>query len=172
MTLVEVMIGVGLSSLVLGVVAMLYTSSIVNFAGLGNYAELTGQSRLSLDRMSREIREAAEVVSLQTNLPIKTLTLTNAMQAALITYTWDSTTGVLTCSKTGQPDVTCLTGCNDWQFDMFQRTPKNNWTFFPTSDPKLCKLVNMTWKCSRSLIRQNANTETMVTAQIVLRNNL
>ena len=170
MTLIELMIGLGLGSLVLGVVATLYMTSIVNFAGLSNYAQLTGQSRLSLDRISRDVREATQIVSCNTNLPVKTLTLTNAIEGIGTTYTWDSTTGVLTSSQTGQPDVTCLTGCSAWEFDFYQRTPNNDWTFYPTTDLNLCKLINMTWKCSRSLIRAKANTETMVTAQIVLRN--
>src|SRR5262245_12119097 len=90
MTLVELMVSVGLGGLVLGSLMMIFCFGMRSFAGLGEYASLTGQSRLALDRMSREIRSATRVLSTNTNLPIKTLALTNAIDGTWTTYTWDS----------------------------------------------------------------------------------
>src|SRR5438093_9506592 len=90
-TLVELLITVGLGSLVLSALAMLFISSLRSFAGLGNYAQLTGQSRHSLDQMSRDIREATQVVAAQTNLPVPWLQLSNAFDGKMVTFTWDST---------------------------------------------------------------------------------
>jgi prepilin-type N-terminal cleavage/methylation domain-containing protein len=170
MTLVELMVAIAIGTLVTAAVVGLFISSLANFAGLGNYAELTGQSRLSLDRLSREIREATQVVSWNTTGHTKSLTVANAFAGTTTTYTWDSTTRVLSCEKTGEPTRTCLTGCDAWDVTFYQRTPANNWTFYPTTDLVRCKLINMSWKCSRTILGRKSNTENVVTAEIVLRN--
>jgi hypothetical protein len=156
--------------LILTAVGLLFLSSLRNFTGLGNYALLTGQSRLSLDLISKAMREATQIVSFQTNLPVKSLTLTNAFKGVQTTYSWDSTSGIVTADTTGQSTRTLLTGCDGWDFSFFQRTPNANWTFYSTTDPSLCKLINMTWKCSRSVLGKKMNTEDVVTAEVVLRN--
>ena len=169
-TLVETMVALGLGTLVLLYVMAMFVSGVTNFTGLGNYASLTGQSRMALDLLSRDIREATQIVGCQTSLPTKTLTLTNAFEGTTVTYTWNSATGVLACDKTGQPTRTLLTGCESWDFSFYQRNPNNGWTFFPTTDLTLCKLINMSWKCSRTVVGQRKNTENVTTAEVVLRN--
>jgi hypothetical protein len=37
-------------------------------------------------------------------------------------------------------------------------------------DLTICKVINMNWKCSRAILQQKINTESVQTAQIVLRN--
>jgi Tfp pilus assembly protein PilW len=171
-TLTEVLVAAGLSSMVLAVVTVLSLFCLRSFAGMGNYATLSGQSRLGLDWMSREIREARQVVEVNTNLPVRWLTLSNNVEGVplVVKINWDSTTGVLSCDKTGQPTRTILTGCDEWDFHLFLRAPTNGWYFYPTTDLQLCKLVSMSWKCSRSMLGEKVNTEDVLTAQIVLRN--
>ncbi len=170
MTLVEMMVGMGVGMLVLAVVSQLYVYGLRSFTSLGNYADLDGRSRMALDTMSREMREASAVVSFQTNSPLTTLTLTNAIKGRLLKYTWDSSAGTLITEQTGLPTRTDLIGCDSWNVTMFQRTPGLNGTFYTTSDPSLCKLLNMSWKCSRKVLGNKLNTETILTAQVVLRN--
>jgi hypothetical protein len=172
MTLTEMMVALGLGSMIVTVVVVLFLFGLRSFAGLGNYASLSGQSRLALDRMSQEIREAAQVIAANTNLPVKFLTVSNNVESppVIVTYTWDSTAGTLTCDKTGEATRTNLTGCDEWSFSLYQRSPTNNWTFYPTTDPGQCKLISMSWKCSRTILGQKINTEDMLTAQVVLRN--
>jgi Tfp pilus assembly protein PilW len=163
------MVALGLGSLVLAYVTVMFVCGVTNFAGLGNYAILTGQSRMALDLMSREIRNATQIVSCVTNTPTVTLTLTNAYAATTTTFTWNSTSGVVTLDETGQPTKFLLTGCTAWNLAFYQRTPNNDWTFFTTTDLTLCKLINMSWKCSRTAVRQT-QTEYVTTAEVVLRN--
>jgi prepilin-type N-terminal cleavage/methylation domain-containing protein len=170
MSLVEMLVAMALGSVVLSSAAMLFIYSLFSFAGLGNYAILTGQSRLSLDMMSREMRESTGVLSSTSSGQVKEITLTNAYAATASRFSWDSTTGILTWEKTGEPTRTCLTGCDQWNFTFYQRTPTHNWTFYPTTDLDTCKLINMDWKSSRSILGKKINTETVVTAQVVLRN--
>ena len=60
MSLVEMVIASGIGSVVLGSAGVVFIYSLFSFAGLGNYAILTGQSKLSLDYISREMREATK----------------------------------------------------------------------------------------------------------------
>jgi hypothetical protein len=178
-TLVEVMVATGLGSLVLAAVGFLSLFGARSSLAMANYTDLEFKSRYALDVVSREIRQAAALVSFQTNLPIKSLTFTNADQGATIVLSWDSNAGTVTVQKTGQSDFTALTGCERLDFSLYQRTPlitATNVIFYPATnvsgvlDPTVCKLVNLSWKCSRTIMAQQINTETVQAAQIVLRN--
>jgi Tfp pilus assembly protein PilW len=175
MSLVEMLVALGLSGIVAAVLATLFVFGLRSFEGLGNYAMLSGQSRLALDRISEEIRAATQVLAANTNLPVKSLTLTNSVDATTTTFAWDSSSGVLTSEKTwvltgANLFLTNLSGCDDWEFCLFQRSPNNNWTFYPTSQPTFCKQLSMSWNCSRTILGQKLNTEDSVSAQFVLRN--
>ncbi len=172
MTLIEVLVSLSLGVLMLTVMMVLFLFGLRSFAALGNYASLTGQSHLAIDRISREIQEASQVIDAQTNLPVKWLTLSNgvANPPVVVKYIWDSETGVLTCDKTGQPTRTNLTGCDAWNFRFFQSIASNHWTFYPTTDPAQCRSIGMSWRCSRTIMGQKLTTEEALTAQIVRRN--
>lgn len=173
MSLVELLVASGLGLLVLSVVLVLFFFGLRSFAALGNYASLASQSHLAFDRMSRQIQESSEVIDAQTNLPVKWLTLSNATAdpPEVIKYTWDSTTGVLTCDRTGQPTQTNLTGCEAWEFTFFQATPSNHWAFYPTTNFARCRSIAMNWRCSRTILGEKLTTEEALSAQIVRRNN-
>ena len=178
-SLVEVMIAMGLGSLVLAMVMSFSLFGARSSAAIGNYASLDGRSRYALDVITREIRQAAAVIAIQTNLPVKSLTLTNTDEAATVTLTYDSTARTLVLAKTGQPDLLALTECDRWDFALYQRTPwvtTTNVMFYPATngsggiDLTVVKLINMSWKCSRQILAQKVNTESVQAAQIVLRN--
>jgi Tfp pilus assembly protein PilW len=175
MSLMEMLVAIGLCGIVLTIIGTLFVLGFRSFTGLGNYAMLSGQSRLALDLISEEVRAATEVVAANTNLPVRSLTLTNAVDATTTTFTWDSSSGVLTSEKTwvltGTTQFrTNLTGCDDWGFCMFLRSPKSDWTFYPTAIPAFCKQLSMSWICSRTIVGQKINTESSVSAEFVLRN--
>ena len=148
MSLVEMIVALGLGSVVLGSAGVVFIYSLFSFAGLGNYAILTGQSKLSLDYISREMREATHVVSYTTNDNVRTLILSNG--AITTTLAWDPDTGILTFARPDESPRTFLTGCDRWDVNFYQRSPQADWGFHPTSNLSLCKLINMNWKCSRS----------------------
>jgi prepilin-type N-terminal cleavage/methylation domain-containing protein len=168
-TLVELMVAMAVGSIVLAAVVTLFVYGVFSFAGMGNYAILAGQSHISMDVLSREIREATEFVDYTANGQLKSLTLSNSLASTIMKCTWDHDTGILTFEKTGMPNRTCLTGCDAWDVSFYQRTPKSDWTFYTVSNPTSCKLINMNWKCSRTILKR-INTENVVTAQVVLRN--
>ena len=175
-SLFEFMIAAAISSIVLAMLMMLYLFGLRSFGAMSNYAEMSSKSRRALDVMARDIRQATIVVSFNTNLPIKSIQLAtyDLNGPCNITYTWNSVLRLLTSTKVdnaGQTTTTTnLTGCDSWSFSLYQRTPTNMYAFHPTTDLKLCKLINMSWKCSRTILGKKVNTEDVMTAEVVLRN--
>ena len=174
-TLVEMMVAVGVGALVLTMIMMLYLFGLRSFAAMGNYAQMSGNSRQALDLMSRDIRQAVSVRNYTTNLPVRSLSLNtyDGNDACTATFWWDSSTRLLTSVRTVASQTTTrtlLTGCDQWNFSLYQRTPTNNYVFYPTTNLNICKLINMSWKCSRSILGKRVNTEDVMTAEVVLRN--
>jgi prepilin-type N-terminal cleavage/methylation domain-containing protein len=177
-TLVEVMVGLALSSIIFALAGSLWLFASRSFVAMGNYADLDSKSRYALDLMSRDIREATQVTGFQNSGTTKWFTVTNATAGTATTYTWNATPRKLVCQKPGQPDQVFLTECDRWDFQLYQRAPQTNggYVFYPatnafgTYDLGICKLINMTWKCSRTILGSKVNTESVQTAQVVLRN--
>jgi Tfp pilus assembly protein PilW len=172
MTLVEMLITVGLGTIVIGMIWMVYVFGLRSFAAMSNYAEMDGKSRQAVDLMLREIRSADKVLTAQSSGSSRTLTVADTAGSETNTFQWSSGSGLLTWSKTGQAARTLLTGCDDWSFTLYLRVADSNGNFYVTSDPGTCKLINMAWKCSRNNILKKINTESVVTAEVVLRNKL
>jgi prepilin-type N-terminal cleavage/methylation domain-containing protein len=178
MTLVEVMVAVGLGSMLLASASSLWLFGSRSFVAMGNYSSLDTKSRNALDQMSRDLRQATQVIAVQNSGTSKRLAVTNALTGTGITYSWEATPRTLVCQKTGQPEQVYLTECDRWDFELYQRTPQKNgsYVFFPATntagiyDLSVCKLINMTWKCSRTILGSKVNTESVQTAQVVLRN--
>ena len=179
LTLVEVMVALGLGSLVLAAVVSVTIYTARTSAAMVNYTDLDSKSRYALDVISREVREATGVLSFQTNATSATLTLTKGIQGYGIRLNYDAKAGTVVLSRTGQNDLTALTECDQWGFQLFQRTPvftSTNVAYYPATngagvlDLNLCKLVSLSWKCSRTILAQKVNTESVQASQIVLRN--
>ena len=173
MTLVELMIGVGVGSIVLAVVSILTVFGTRSFVSLGNYSILEEQSRLGVDQITREVRQASAVVSWQTNSMPKWLRVTNATHGYSVKYSWDASRQLSARKSNESEDKVLLEGCDGWDFSLWKRAPFANQTngFYPATNASDCKLIRMTWKCSRFIAGTNSvNTEAMHTAQIVLRN--
>jgi Prokaryotic N-terminal methylation motif len=182
-TLVEMMVGVGVGSLVLASVAALTIYTSRSFVVMGNYEDLEIKSRNAVDAIGREIRDSSALLAFQTNLPISSLTLTNALAAYSAVITYNSTNRTLVLQKTGQPAQTLLTQCDQWNFALYDRAPitnsfSTNILFYSATnslgqlDPTFCKLINMSWSCSRQILSVKLTTESVQTAEVVLRNKV
>jgi hypothetical protein len=179
--MVEMLMAVAIGSIVLLAVANLSLFGARSLASMVNYANLDGQSRYAADVIGSELRQGTAVTAFNTNLPLKSLTLTNADQATTIKLSYDSNARTLVLEKTGRPKFVALTQCDGWDFSLYQRTPygyPTNLLFYPATngsrilDPTLCKLIKMSWKCSRTMMTQKLNTESVQSARIVLRNKV
>jgi prepilin-type N-terminal cleavage/methylation domain-containing protein len=178
-TLLELLIASSLGSLVFAAVISLTMFGTRSSIAIVNYSDLDAKSRYALDLFSDEIRKSTAVVSIQTNYPSCAITLTNADDGVTVRLAYNPDARMVTLDKSGQPTVTALTGCDRWSFSLYQRTPwvtPTNILYYPATnitgrlDVSLCKLINLSWKCSRKILAQKVNTESVQAAQIVLRN--
>jgi hypothetical protein len=177
--LVEVMVALGLGSLVLATVGALSLYGARSSIAIVNYTDLDARSRSALDVTGRDIRQAVALLAFETNLPVRSMTFASQQAGQTLKISWDSRDRTVVLERTGQPRAVVLTECDRWDFSLYKRVPRvtaTNVFFYPATnvagqlDPKLCKLINMTWKCSRQIRTQKVNTESVQTAQIVLRN--
>jgi hypothetical protein len=174
-TLVEASVAVALGTLILAVVAYLSVYSARTFSAMGNYVDLDMHSRNALDVISREVRQATAVIDRGTNSGISYITLTNTDAMTTFKISWIQDAAILTVQKSGQPSKSVLTGCDNWNVWLYNRAPNlssTNISFNAATNLADCKLVNMSWRCSRSILGTKINTESVQTAQIVLRNKV
>jgi len=177
-TLIEMVVSVGVGTAVVGALVMLSISTSWNYTATANYVQMDDQSRVALDKIGKEIRNSTALLS-YTSGSAQSLVFTNANGSDSMTLSYNH--GMLRMSKPGQTTVTLLTGCDSFSFSLFNRVPlvnSSSFTFYASTngagvvDPTITKVVNMTWKCSRSILGSKLNTEIVQTAQIVLRNKV
>ena len=180
-TLPEMMVGAGLGFLLLAVLVSLGVYVTQTFAVIGNYEDLDRNSCDTLDVVSRELRNSSALVGFTNGATVKALRFTNSTTAKTVILTYNANLRTLVLEKTGDAPKTCLTGCDQWNFTLCNRVPifsSTNITFYSATngagqlDAARCKLVNMSWKCSRTIIGSALTTESVQTAQIVLRNKV
>jgi prepilin-type N-terminal cleavage/methylation domain-containing protein len=174
-TLVEMMVAMALSSVLMAVVALLSVYSARVFAAMQNYTDLDVHSRNALDVMGQELRQATAVVDSQIHTSVHYLSLTNANAQVGLKVSWNKDAGTLVFQKTGQSPRTCLTGCDHWDFGLYNKAPNissTNISFNAATNLADTKVINMSWKCSRTVLGNDINTESVQTAQIVLRNKV
>lgn len=166
MTLLELTVAVAIGSLILVVAGSLSLFTARSFEAMTNYADLDAHSQNALDVLSRDVREAKSVAYYSTNAMV----FANP-DGSLFAYIYSPSTKTLTRFDDGRSTV-LLTGCDYLKFNISQRNPTNGvgFAFFPTSNPLTAKLIDVAWKCSRPIYGVSANTETIQTAKIVMRN--
>jgi type II secretory pathway pseudopilin PulG len=179
MTLIETVVAGAIATVVLAVVGLLSLYGLRSFKAMGNYTELDAQSHNALDRISVDVRQATLVLSYQSATNNKSLVLSNSLRGMIIRYAWDGDARTLSCEKNNQGEVIYLSGCDAWDVEFYRRTPQPGpaMMFLPATnaigslDAQAVKMIAMTWKCSRPMMGEEWNAESVQTAQIVLRNN-
>jgi Tfp pilus assembly protein PilW len=165
-TLLELMIAAGIGSLVLMAMASLSYFSARSFVAMGNYSDLDRASRAALDQMTRDIRMTTYLISSATNQLVFSYS-----SGTNLSFTWDPTAKTLVRSKTGEPDKILLGQCDYLLFNTYQRNMSNQvYGAFSNSTAQTCKLVDLSWRCSRQILAKKVNTESVQTAKIVIRN--
>jgi hypothetical protein len=165
LSLVELLTSLGVGSILLVAILSLSFFSARSFAALTNYVDLDNHSRNALDHITREIRQADSLVSSSNHeLEFKHGT-------GFIRYHYNSTARTLTRNHNGRLTV-LLRECDELQFRIYQRNPvPETWDQFdlPTNDPTLCKMVQLSWVCSRTILGARVNTESVQSAKVVIR---
>jgi hypothetical protein len=164
MTLIEILVTAFLSTILFAALALLWVNGARSVLAMTNYTELDRTSKYALDVMSKDVRQAKAMTSYSTTR----IAMTNTSGVAY-SYTYNPTAKTLTRTNNGVGKV-LLTGCDRLTFGIYINYPSNNFTFYPTTNVALAKLVDVNWKCSRQIRGQNVNTESIQTAKIVMRN--
>ena len=170
-TLVEALVASGASGLLFTAVASMMLYGGRSTAAIGNYMDLDRHSQNALDRLSADIRQANRVTSCTTTQLVLETTNPSTGVTNSLRYTYDAGDGMLERTFAGSVN-TVLTGIttNSVQFTMFQRNPIGGdvTTSLVTTNPALCKVVQVSWACSRQVIGLG-QTESVRSAKIVIR---
>lgn len=174
-SLVEMLVSVGVGSLILMATALLSVYGNQSFVCVGNYLDLDRVSRAALDQMTRDARQAVSLASYSTNQLVFSDCDSNQLN-----FYWNPATKLLTrTQKIGATTATTtlLTQCDFLSFRIYQRNPiPGQFNFYPATNasgvyvPGLCKLIDVSWRCSRTVLGNAINTESVQTAKICLRN--
>ena len=172
-TLVEMLIATAVGGLVLSAVMAMSLFSARSFAAIGNYVDLDIKSRTALDTMTSDIRQADALVGASSNsLSFRMVDISVTPHATnLLRYAYDPTGKTLTRSYLSQT-TTLLTNCTFMQFALFQRNSiqTNSYEQFVAADVASCKVIQLTWICSRDVLKGRlVNTESVQSAKVVMR---
>jgi prepilin-type N-terminal cleavage/methylation domain-containing protein len=163
-TLLELLVASGIGLVVLLAIASLSLYTSRSFAALSNYLDLDERNRQALDNMSREFRQVHQLTAFKTN----SITFED-YDGQPLQYSYDPAARALIRTK-GSVDTTLLTGCDTFQFFIYQRTPiSNKFEPYPTASIAEAKLVGLRWNSSRQILGAKANTENMQSAIIAIR---
>ncbi len=162
MALAEMMVAVGVGSLILMVLAQVFLTSAFSFAALSNYVSLGARSRLALDQMTREIRRAGDLVEFS---PSRLKFALQGPSNSFLVYEWDAQSRQLTETKTGDGATkVLLTECDQLTFSM------RDSVFAPTTAVAQGKGIRVAWRCSRTILGKKTTSEEMEQALIIMRN--
>src|SRR5256885_10978048 len=156
MTLVEMLISVGVGSLVLTSIMVIFVTSNRTFVAVGNYVSMEQKSRGALDQMTRDIRKSKNLISFATNKLVF-----NYSGTTNLTYAYDSASRQLTQWKTGGQTNVLLSECDSLAFSMFSNLPQAGGTWSSTASVSQGKCISVAWKCSRTVLGRKVNTEDM-----------
>ncbi|HON07121.1 MAG TPA: prepilin-type N-terminal cleavage/methylation domain-containing protein [Verrucomicrobiota bacterium] len=163
-TFPEVLMTIGVGSIVFVAVASLSLYTGRSFAALGNYAELDNNSRNALDVLTRDIRQ----VNFVDNFTSNSLVFEDSDKKTLM-FIYDKDKKIFYRVKEGVTNI-LLTGCDELVFRTYQRNPiPGSYDLVPTTNAVHCKAIDVSWVCSRKILNGLINTESIQTARIVIR---
>jgi hypothetical protein len=174
-TLVEYLVATSVGLLVITAALVLWAYGTKTCASLLAYVELSSASKNAFGRMSQQIRTAKGVQSCSTTnlvliVPGKTLGHQHTM-----TYGYDpnrqSLLQTLRKNPGNEQTLTLLTGCSNFSFSVFQRTPVSNSFGLYTNawSTNTAKVVQVRWTCYRLVTGDRGSIENQLSAKVVIR---
>lgn len=170
-TLIEMSVSMAVSGIILTALLSFTIYASRSFAALENYVDLEQKSQNALDTLTRDIRQTISLSSYGTrtvNGQLVTNSLTfNDSDGQPLTFTYAD--DVLLRQKNGASTM-ILTNVDYLSFLIYQRNPiGGSYDQFSTYNAPNCKLISVSWICSRSILGSKLNTESVQTAKIVIR---
>jgi type II secretory pathway pseudopilin PulG len=171
-TLIETLISTSIGFIVFAALGSFFMYSGRSMVTISNYNDLNSFSRNALDTLSRDIRQANQVKDFVKAGTKQTLTLSDENWKDLV-FDYDSSTRLLTRKWDTEPASTLLKECDELKFELYQRNTKpgtyDQYDASTSNFPETAKLVQVSWVCSRTLLRFKVHTESVQTAKIVIR---
>jgi hypothetical protein len=165
------LVAVGVFSIAGLALSTIFVFSVRSFAALTNYAMLDKENRQAMDKMTREIREAKQVVNYTTN-GASSLSIING-DGNTVTYTFSPSQKKMIRQVSGAETEVLLTNCDLLSFNLYMRTPVTNslqpYTLAAGDWPTTVKVVQLQWKTSCTLPNSRVNSENVQTARVVIR---
>ena len=160
----EVLVTFGITALLFIAITAVAMFSGQSFVALYNYVELDDHNRIAIDTLTRDLRQCNRVVdSTSASLSIEDADGTS------IVYNYNANDQTLTRAHLGATTV-LLRECDRLQFSLGQRNPVGgSYDVYPAASAATAKVVNVAWSCSRMILGQKQNTESVQTARIVIR---
>jgi Tfp pilus assembly protein PilW len=164
-TVVEFLVAMATGFLALAGVAALSIYTARSFAAMGNYMELDKNSRNALDRMSQIVRESDGVLSYASH------SVQLSYHGASLSFDYSPGNKTLSMTHTNGVQSTLLTDCDFLNFEVFQRNSvAGSYDQYPAAlDESAAKIVQVSWICSKRLVGNLLNTESVQSAKIVIR---
>ena len=182
-TLMEMMVAAAIFSVTAAAVGGTFLYSIRSMAALSNYTALDRMNQYAMDRITKEVRQSKMVASHTTNLfenieaDGKILEIVNADGNTVYYYfVGGGIDRLYRVVQTPTGDFSfevMLEDCELLSFNLGQRNlHSNTWNYFPPTDGALqgtAKVVDLSWKTSRTLPHGITTSEDVQTAKIVIR---
>jgi hypothetical protein len=172
-TLIEMTVATGLGCLILA--ALLWTSLFTSrgFAAVGNYRDLELKSRIALDKMSYDIRQANQLTNYTATSLIFSTTDPTTSNTYSLSYTYSTNALTLTRVYNGSTNIV-LSNCTYFHFDLYQRNPTltnggNLESLISTNSASMVKAIDLTWICSQTMYDQTLNSDDVQSARVVIR---
>ncbi len=171
-TLVEMMVAVAVFAMGGAALMALYLFSVKTMASMYNYAVLDQYNRQAMDLLTREVRQARNVMAYTTN-SITILTSADDGSTPTVIYSFNPTSKKMIRTCSDGTSKLLLNNCNLLSFQLFTRCPSNGvFGSFPVATgswSNTVKVVQLTWKTSMTLPSGIINSENIQTARIVIR---
>jgi prepilin-type N-terminal cleavage/methylation domain-containing protein len=170
-SLTELSMAIAVSAVILTALLSFTVYAAKSFAAMENYVDLEQKSQNALDTMTRNIRQTQYLTNFGTRtvngrLVTNSLTFIDANGAQLA---YNFVDNVLIQNHAGVESM-LLTNVDFLTFQIFQRnTHAATYNQFPAGTINQCKLISVSWICSRSILGSKMNTESVQTAKIVIR---
>ena len=159
---IEFVVASGLAVLIVTVVSMFHVFFLQGFAGMENHMSMAEQSRVALDKISKEIRQADSVVSSSSN------SITFQLQTNQVTFAYDPTNKIV-FRKSGGKTMVLVRNCEAFSYALYQRVPSSLTNAFYPATAANCKVVQIDWACVRTILGKKVNGQHAQSAKIVIR---
>jgi hypothetical protein len=164
-TVIEFLVATTVGMMALAGAAALSMYTARSFAAMGNYMELDKNSRNALDKMTQIVREADGVLTFDSHA------VSLSFHGQTLSFNYSPTAKTLTMVNTNNVKDVLLTDCTFLDFQIYQRNSiAGSYDQYPiTTDEAAAKILQVSWICSRYLIGNLFNTESVQSAKIVIR---